>query len=402
MAADEDSVMGTFREIDWDAHETSIVSLSRTGLAEVLSYVAVIALFYYDYQINNNEEATWAALTEDLTGSALLQWDVTSVEYMFIPTLLILIFHGVLPLYRNQRLASYYWQQFQKNKIAVVSLAFLAVVFATGIIGPAVMSPPGSVPFDQQLENRLEPPVGITAQIRGQEKVGTWEFPLGTTRQGVGVLKLVIYGMRVSMEVGLIATTFAMTIGSVVGTVAAYSTAAEFHMVDEVLMRYVDLQSVFPVFILLLLIGYIFGFQLWFVIALFGWFGWEGIARAVRGEALQRAEEDYVTAARAAGANTSWIVRRHLIPNVTNTIITLATLAIPGYVLGEATLSFLGFSDPTTFSWGQTISQGRGVLGEAWWISTLPGFFLFFTVLGFNFIGDAARDALDPRHEGGT
>lgn len=393
MAAEDDSVKATFRDIDWDSRNTSVLAVSKTTIVEFIGYAAVLVAFYYDYSIIANQKATFAPY---------LEWNVTSVEWMFIPTLMVLFFHGVLPLYRNQRLASYYWQEFQKNKIAVVSLAFLMVVFATGIVGPVVMSPPGAEPVAERLTRQLEPPVGITAVVNGQEKTGTWATPLGTTSAGVSVLKLVIFGMRVSMEVGLIATTFAMTIGSVVGTVAAYSTSADFHMVDEVLMRYVDLQSVFPVFILLLLIGYIFGFQLWFVIALYGWFGWEGIARAVRGEALQRAEEEYVMASRAAGANTAWVVRRHLIPNVTNTIITLATLAIPAYILGEAALSFLGFSDPSTYSWGRVIAQGRGVLDEAWWVSTLPGFFLFFTVLGFNFIGDAARDALDPRHEGST
>lgn len=392
MAAEDDSITATFRDIDWEARNTSVMAVSKTSLVEFAIYGLILVGFYYDHSIIANEQPTLAPY---------LQWDVTSVEWMFIPTLLILFFHGVLPLYRNQRLAAYYWQKFQKNKIAVVSLAFLAVIFATGIVGPAVMAPPGAeVGFEERLTLSLEPPVGITTMVEGQQKTGSWAYPLGTTSQGVGLLKLIIFGMRVSMEVGLIATTFAMTIGSVVGTVAAYSTSAEFHMVDEVLMRYVDLQSVFPVFILLLLIGYIFGFQLWFVIALYGWFGWEGIARAVRGEALQRAEEAYVTASRAAGANTAWVVRRHLIPNVTNTIITLATLAIPIYILGEATLSFLGFSDPDTYSWGRVIAQGRGVLDDAWWVSTVPGFFLFFTVLAFNFIGDAARDALDPRHEG--
>lgn len=391
MAAEDDQISATFRDIDWDARNTSVFSVSKTSFVEFAGYAAILILFYYDYSIIGNEQATFAPY---------LAWDVTSVEWMFIPTLMVLFFHGAIPLYRNQRLAAYYWQEFQKNKIAVVSLAFLAVIFATGLVGPMVMSPPGAEAIAERLTRQHEPPVAVTAMVNGVEKTGTWAAPLGTTEKGISVLKLVIFGMRVSMEVGLIATTFAMTIGSVVGTVAAYSTSADFHMVDEVLMRYVDLQSVFPVFILLLLIGYIFGFQLWFIIALYGWFGWEGIARAVRGEALQRAEEDYVTASRAAGANTAWVVRRHLIPNVTNTIITLATLAIPVYILGEASLSFLGFGDPSTYSWGRIIAQGRGVLDQAWWVSTLPGFFLFFTVLGFNFIGDAARDALDPRHEG--
>src|SRR5699024_1789471 len=152
---------------------------------------------------------------------------------------------------------------------------------------------------------------------------GTWEHPFGTTDQGQDVAKLVVFGIRVSMEVGLTAMVIAVGIGSVVGTVAAYATSIGRGWVDELLMRYVDVQSVFPVFLMLLIIIYLFGAQLWFIIALYGFFSWEGIARATRSEGLQRSEEEYVQAARAAGANTGSIVRRHLIPNVSNSIITL-------------------------------------------------------------------------------
>lgn len=387
MATEDEPTTAKFTDIDWEAQRVSTLAVSKTTLVELGIYLLVVGAFIYDYQYIGD-------------APTIGSWNVTSVEWMFIPTLVFIGFHGVLPLYRNQRLAAYYWQHFQKNKMAVASLAFLAVVFATGLVGPVVLDPPGSGSVVERLQNTREPPVGITTVVNGVEKTGTWAHPLGTDAKGQGILKLIIFGMRVSMEVGLIAMVIAMALGSVVGTVAAYSTAADYDMVDEVLMRYVDIQSVFPVFILLLLTVYLFGAQLWFIIALYGFFGWEGIARAVRGEALQRAEEEYITASRAAGANTGWIVRRHLIPNVTNTIITLATLAVPGYILGEAALSFLGFGDPNTYSWGRTISEGRDSLSiGAWWISTIPGFFLFFTVLGFNFVGDAARDALDPRHE---
>jgi peptide/nickel transport system permease protein len=117
----------------------------------------------------------------------------------------------------------------------------------------------------------------------------------------------------------------------------------------------------------------------------------------VRSEALQRREEAYVRAANAAGASRGWVIRRHIIPNVSGTVITAATLAIPTFILGEAALSFLGFGDPETFSWGRTINAGRSDLDSAWWISTIPGLFLFFTVLAFNFVGDALSDAIDPR-----
>jgi peptide/nickel transport system permease protein len=199
--------------------------------------------------------------------------------------------------------------------------------------------------------------------------------------------------MQVSMKLGLITTLLVISIGTVVGTVAAYSGG----MVDETLMRYVDIQLTFPTFLLYLLLVFLFGGSLFMFIVLFGLTSWGGIARLVRSEALQLREEEYVLAAKSAGANAAYVIRRHLVPNVSSTVITAATLAIPGYILAEAALSFLQLGDPTIPSWGQVIAAGRSDLDTAWWISTFPGFFLFFTILAFNFMGDALRDALDPR-----
>jgi peptide/nickel transport system permease protein len=227
---------------------------------------------------------------------------------------------------------------------------------------------------------------------------GTWQHPLGTTSEGKDILVLLVLGMRVSMKVGLVTMMLVITLGSLVGTTAAYFGG----YVDELLMRYVDLQATFPSFFLFLILSYLFTPSLVMLIVLFGILGWEGTARLVRSEALQRAEEEYVRAAENAGASDGWIIRRHILPNVSNTVITNATLLIPGFILLEAALAFLGLTDPSVSSWGKTISAGRGDLSSAWWIATIPGVFLFFTILAFNFLGDALRDALDPRSEGRT
>lgn len=372
----------TFEEVDWDTQEVSTFNVSRTAVAELLAYGAIVVLFAYDYAVIRNEHPLIA------------NWDVLSVEWLFVATLVAVFFHGVVPLYRNPRMREFYWSRFVKNRVAVAALVYLLVVFVIGIVGPAVMSPP-----ETRFTNRIVPPVGITATVGGVVKTGTWQFPLGTTAEGRGVLKLIVYGMRVSMEVGLIGTVFTVLIGSVVGSLAALATALDIGWLDEVLMRYVDVQSVFPTFMLLLLLTYLFGSELWMIILLFGFFSWEGIARTVRGEALQRSSEAYVTAARASGASMLYIVQRHLIPNSANSIVIGATVAIPGFILGEASLAFLGFSDPTTFSWGRTISAGQSNLATAWWISTFPGIFLFFTVLSFYYVGEAMRDAMDPRQQ---
>jgi peptide/nickel transport system permease protein len=382
----QDSAGATFEDIDWHAKEVRTSTATRRDYLELGAFAVLILTFVYDYSILQNE------------GPLILNWDVLSIEWMFIATLVMLFFHVVVPLYDRPRLRKFYWRRFKKNKVAVASLVYLVAIFIVGIFGPALMSPP-EVSF--RPGGRLVPPMFITsATASGEMAAGSMAHPLGTTQEGRDVLKLVIYGMRVSMQVGLISMVFSILMGSVVGTLAAFATSVDAGMVDEALMRWVDIQSVFPVFMTLLLLTYLFGSQLWMIVLLFGFFGWEGIARTVRGEALQRAEEEYIMAAQAAGADTSYVLRRHLIPNSSNSIITLATLSIPGFILGEASLAFLGFSDPDTFSWGRSISSGQGYLEQGWWVSLFPGIFLFFTVLAFNFIGEAARDALDPRHQG--
>ncbi len=202
--------------------------------------------------------------------------------------------------------------------------------------------------------------------------------------------------MRVSIRIGLITSFLIISIGATVGTVAAYVGG----LVDEVLMRYVDIQQVFPSFLLYLLLIFLFGGSLLMFILVFGLFSWGGTARLVRSAALQRSEDEYVAVARAAGADTSHVIRRHILPNVSGTVITNLTLLIPGLILFEAGLAFLSLGDPTIPSWGQTIAAGRSDLRTAWWVSTVPGVFLFLTILAFNFVGDAFRDALDPRSEG--
>jgi peptide/nickel transport system permease protein len=294
----------------------------------------------------------------------------------------------------------YYWKEFRKNRAAVVSLAFLTVVFVVGTVGPLVMKSP-----QPQFGLGYQPPVFTTtgagvvgdctpAATEGLCR-GTWAHPLGTTGAGIDILKLIVFGMRVSMQVALIATLLNMVLATAVGATAAYVGG----WTDEVLMRYVDLQQVFPQFFLFLLVSYLFGGSLLILILIFGLLGWGGIARLVRAEALQRTEEEYFQAARNAGGSPFYVVRRHVIPNVSRTIVTAATLGIPILILSEAAFAFLGLTDPTIPSWGRTIVQGRNALSTAWWVSTLPGFFLFFTILAFNFLGDALGDAIDPRQE---
>jgi len=381
----------TFESVDWEETGSRLSTLSRRDWGALLTGLALVAVFLYDYLVLPGNRPTITFPVE---------WNVTQLDWLFVVTLLALLFYVAIPLYDNRRLTAYYWREFRKNRMAVLSLGYLLVVFLIGVVGPLFLDKP-TLALDQAYQPPVylgvdsTVPVNCVGEVVNGRCQGTMAHPLGTTGDGKDILVLVIYGMQVSMKVGLISTLLVVTIGTTVGTVAAYGSG----LVDELLMRYVDIQLVFPAFFLYLLLTYLFGGSLFMFIVIFGLTGWGSIARLVRSEALQRAEEEYITAARSAGAGTLYVIRRHLVPNVSNSVITAATLLIPGFILFEASLSFLSLGDPTVPSWGQVIATGRSDLSTAWWISTVPGVFLFTTILAFNFMGDALRDALDPRQE---
>jgi len=378
-----------FEDVDWAALESTGAALAPRTAVVLVGALGIVAIVGYETLL-----ATGAGPT--------VAWPVayraTPLDGLFALTMLVVLAYGIHPLYDNPRLTRRYWATFRRNRAAVWSLWFLAVVFGLGLAGPMLLAKP-----ELNVAAGYQPPVytAVPTTVSGTcvgpvvdgMCRGTWRHPLGTTGRGKDVLVSVIYGMRVSLQVGLITTLIIVLLGTTVGTVAAYSGG----LVDEALMRYVDVQLTFPTFFLYLLLLYLFGGTLFLLIVIFGLTSWGGTARLVRSEALQRREEGYVRAARSSGAGTAWIVRRHVVPNVSNTVVTNASLLVPSLILFEATFSFLGLGDPTVPSWGQVIAAGRGDLATAWWISTIPGVFLFLTVLALNFVGDALRDALDPR-----
>jgi peptide/nickel transport system permease protein len=410
----------SFEDVDWDALGGGGLSLRERAM---LGFGGVfLALLLVDFLLFHDGLNWLVGLAPDAFGLGEVGFvtrtrgtpfpfgvDLSGSDWLLVLTLAVGVFYGVWPMATNRRLAAYYWRRFRRNRAAQLSAVYLAVVFAVGLVAPLFVESPQVAPLQG-----YQPPVwgavdaSVPIQCVGETTTrtaggttrtlcrGTMAHPLGTTGEGKDVLTLLVLGMRVSMKVGLVSMLLVITLGSLVGTTAAYFGG----LVDELLMRYVDLQATFPAFFLFLLLSYLFTPSLTLLIVLFGVLGWEGTARLVRSEALQRTEEAYIRAAENAGASDAWIIRRHILPNVSNSVITNATLAIPGFILLEAALAFLALTDPSVPSWGRTIAAGRGDLGSAWWVATIPGVFLFFTILAFNMIGDGLRDALDPRSEG--
>jgi peptide/nickel transport system permease protein len=167
-------------------------------------------------------------------------------------------------------------------------------------------------------------------------------------------------------------------------------------MVDNALMRFTDIMMTFPFFLLLVLIVFIFGPNLNLIILMIGLTGWTGTARLVRSEALSIKTREFIQALIALGASDFRIIFGHILPNVIGVVIVVATLTMPGVILAEAALSFIGLGDPTVPSWGAILNTGQENLDTLWWVAVEPGVLLLLTVLAFNFLGDGLRDAFDP------
>ena len=303
------------------------------------------------------------------------------------------------PFYINRRLIKYYWERTRRNKLAIIGLVFILFLILLALIGPFLTMDPTLVNF----EEKNLPPVGFateesvysikTDEFITREISGTWKHPLGTDSMGRDMLAMIISGARISLLVGLIATGIAIFLGTIIGVLSAYQGG----WVDNALMRFTDVIMTFPFFLLLVLIVFIFGPSLFFIVLVIGLTGWTGTARLVRSEALSLRTREFVVAAKALGASDSRVIFRHLIPNVVSLIVVIATLSIPGVILAEAALSFIGLGDPTVTSWGIILETGQHTLDTSWWVAVEPGIMLFLTVLAFNFLGDGLRDAFDPK-----
>jgi len=379
-----------FDQVNWEeVAGAGRFSLSTNAKGLLVTTIPLLALAAYDWLVLNERTPTFEPVG--------LNVDVPILDYMFAFTLLLFAFYVVLPLYQHPRLTKYYWREFRRNRPAVVSLVWLGVVFVLGLVGPLLITSP-----EQNVLHSYQPPVYLSVNAANAATCagevvdgmcfGTWQYPLGTTRAGKGVFAMLVNGFGITLKIGFISTFIAVVLGASVGTVSAYAGG----WVDEILMRYVDIQGSWPTLIMYLLIIYTFGGRLWLLILLLGTFSWEGMARYVRSKALSIAEEEYIKAINMSGASAFRVVRRHVVPNSASSIITDITLLIPGFLLAEAQLSFLGLGDTSVDSWGQIIAGGRDALAFAPWIVLAPGLVLFLTILAFNFVGDALLDALNP------
>ena len=273
------------------------------------------------------------------------------------------------------------WRRFRKDRVAVAALIVAIIIIGFSFAAPIVSWWTGYGYAESNLMNKLAP-------------VGSEGHLLGTDANGRDILTRLAYGGRVSMTVAVLALISAFAIGATIGAVAGYYGG----WVDSVLMRFVDIIISIPGITILLLLSVWFRpgpLGLAFVIAALAW---TGISRLIRGEVLSLKTRDYIDAARVIGASNSRIIFSHIFPNVISIAIVWMSLALPGLILYEATLSYLGFGVAIPQpSWGNMLEEANQFYRTSWTFVFIPGFAIYLAALSLNLVGNGLRDALDPR-----
>jgi len=281
------------------------------------------------------------------------------------------------PARRSESLQA--WQRFRANRMSMVGLVVIILLVLMAVFAPFI------APYDP-----------IEDIFRGVRGVGpSWEHPFGYDHLGRDLLSRVIFGSRVALLVGLVATGISVLMGIVIGAAAGYFGG----WVDTLLSRVVDTLMAFPVIALLLVLAAVLGPSLVTTIVVIGFTGWATLSRGGRAEVMSLKQQDFITAAKAMGVRDWRIIWRHLLPNVMGPVIVLASLGIGGIIILESALSFLGLGiRPPNPSWGGTLADGRAFILRYPHIAFFPGLMIVITVLAFNFLGDGLRDAFDPRN----
>lgn len=286
---------------------------------------------------------------------------------------------------RPVRRAPSAWARVRRSPTALAGLAVIVVVCALAVLAPWI------APYDPS-EQFFD---GLT--IEGRPLPPRGRFLLGTDLLGRDLLSRLIYGARISLLIGVVANGAALAIGTVFGTIAGYFKG----WIGAVFMRLTDMMMAFPALILAIALAAILRPSLWIVALVIAMVNWVWIARVIYSQVLSISEREFIEAARALGAPTARIFRKHLLPHLVPTLLVWGTLGISTTVMFEAALSFLGVGvRPPTPSWGGTISESQSYFLEAPWLVAFPGIAILLTSLSFNLVGDVLRDALDPQLRG--
>ncbi len=279
------------------------------------------------------------------------------------------------------------WRRFRRNRAGLAGLVMIATFFLMAFYGLFLDPSPARSYFCLQNGCTNLPPFV------------NWAHPLGTETSGIDVWNEIIHGSAGDLYIGIAATGLAFVIGIAVGAVAGYKGG----ITGALLLGVTQLFFVLPILVLILLLSRIFlnfvaqGLGLTLIMFILALFGWPTIAYIERGEILRIRELEFVQASRALGASNIRILFRHIVPNTLSPIIVISSLLVAGNILTEVVVSFLGFGDPQTSTWGLIIQEGANYTATSWWVAFFPGLAAAICILGFNLLGDGLSDALNPR-----
>jgi len=270
-------------------------------------------------------------------------------------------------------------RRLRRNPASLVGLVIVVVIVSMAVFAPYIAP---DDPIIGDLRNEYVKPPSV-AHLFGTDAIGR------------DILTRVIYGSRISLKIALMAQAIAVIIGVTVGMISGFFGG----WMDLIIMRVVDIIMAFPLLILAIAFTGILGSSEFNIILALGLVNWTVTARIVRSQVLTAKEQEYVTAARAMGASDSRLMVQHIMPNIIAPVIVYTTLGLGGIILAEASLSFLGLgsAQQSTPSWGKMLTESRAFIRSAWWMPFYPGITILITVMGFNLLGDALRDALDVR-----
>ncbi|NQU03317.1 MAG: ABC transporter permease [Syntrophaceae bacterium] len=270
-----------------------------------------------------------------------------------------------------------FWHRFLRNKMAVAGSVVVIFLFVISILSPWI------APYDPSTINLKR--VLVSPSVN---------HIFGTDQLGRDIFSRMIWGSRISLKVGFVATGISILIGAILGALAGYYG----RWVDAIIMRFVDIMLCFPSFFLILAVIAILEPSIWNIMIVIGLTSWMGVTRLVRADFISLKERDFVQAAKIIGASDFRIIFSHILPNAMASVLVAATLGVAGAILTESALSFLGIGvQPPTPSWGNILTAGKDNIDIAWWLSLYPGLAILITVLGYNLLGEGIRDSLDPR-----
>ena len=389
-----DAEIPRFTSIDWDAESDGGLLLRPRTIGFLVALLAVAAVFAYHHLF----------VTTALVGT----WHPKRMDWLFLVSGVVAVRYTVVPLVADRDRTAAYVRAFLSRPVGVLSLAYLVVFGVLGLFGPEW--------FGMARTNfaaKVQPPVFTSVYVEdiwhyncvgrmvGEYCHGTWAYPLGTTRIGEDVVRIIVYGMHIGFKLGLSTAILMVVVATTVGTTAGYFGG----WVDDVLMGYVDVQQTIPAVVLYIILATLYlGKGLFALALIFGLFDWGGIARLVRSETLKRRSSGYVRAARSAGASDLHVIRRHLVPNSTATIVTALTRQIPVLILIQVALAYLKLNTVQLRSLGEVLLRGLSSnpvpWHRKWWVAVFIVLVLAVTVVAFNAFGDVLRDVLGPQEEG--